>query len=183
MSADRTVALLRGINLGRRRVKSTELRRAFEALGFGDVVTFLASGNVIFDARGGSTEELTSRIEAGLRDALGYEVPTFVRTCGEVAEAANPDRLMGSGLSNEEGVTINVVFLREAVPKDLMDVTDGYRSDDDDFIAAGRELYWLRRGRMSESPAWVPLDRALGRRGTIRNLNTVRRLLERFCGS
>lgn len=179
----RYVALLRGINLGGRRVKSPGLRAVFEQLGFDDVATFLASGNVIFDADADSEEGLTTRIEAGLRDALGYEVATFVRSCRELAEAASPGRLSGTRLAGEEGVTINVVFLGEAVPPGLAEVAESLRSDDDDFISAGREVYWLRRGMTSESPAWRPLEKALGGRGTIRNLNTVRRLHERFCAS
>lgn len=177
----RYIALLRGINLGGRRVKSPELRAVFEQLGFDDVATFLASGNVIFDADADSEEELATRIEAGLRDVLGYEVATFVRPCRELAEAASPGRLSGTRLSDEEGVTINVVFLGEAVPPELAEAAESLRSDDDDFISAGRELYWLRRGRISESPAWRPLEKALGGRGTMRNLNTVRRLLDRYC--
>lgn len=179
----RYIALLRGINLGRRRVKSPELRAVFEALGFDDVATFLASGNVIFDATAGSAEGLTGRIEAGLRGALGYEVATFLRTCAELASAASPERLTGSPLSGEKGVTVQVVFLGEPVPAELAAAAESLRSGDDDFITAGRELYWLRRGKISESPAWAPLEKALGARGTMRNLNTVRRLHERFCAS
>ena len=179
----RHVALLRGINLGRRRVKSPELRAVFEELGFDDVATFLASGNVIFDATAGSGRELAGRIEAGLREALGYDVATFLRSCAELGAAASPERLASSPLSGEEGVTVQVVFLGEPVPADLAAAAESLRSDDDDFIAAGRELYWLRRGRISESPAWAPVEKALGGRGTMRNLNTVRRLHERFCAS
>ena len=44
------VAFLRGMNLGRRRIKNPELCAAFEDIGFTNVSAFLASGNVIFDA-------------------------------------------------------------------------------------------------------------------------------------
>lgn len=177
----RHIALLRGINLGARRVKSPELCAVFEELGFDDVATFLASGNVIFGADAAPEEELATRIEAGLRDALEYEVATFVRSCAGLADAASPERLSGTRLWDQEGVTINVIFMGEAVPPELAEAAESLRSDDDDFISAGRELYWLRRGRTSESPAWRPLEKALGGRGTMRNLNTVRRLHERFC--
>ena len=46
----RYVAFLRGMNLGRRRITNDALRAEFEALGFGGVATFLASGNVIFES-------------------------------------------------------------------------------------------------------------------------------------
>ena len=50
---DRYVAFLRGMNLGSRRIKNDELRAEFEQLGFEDVATFRASGNVIFGRGGG----------------------------------------------------------------------------------------------------------------------------------
>ena len=44
----RYVAFLRGMNLGNRRIKNHELRAEFERLGFEEVATFRASGNVVF---------------------------------------------------------------------------------------------------------------------------------------
>lgn len=67
------MAFLRGMNLGKRRIKNDELRAEFEALGFEDVATFRASGNVIFGAPKQSEGALTKTIEAGLGDALGYQ--------------------------------------------------------------------------------------------------------------
>jgi uncharacterized protein (DUF1697 family) len=60
----RYAAFLRGVNLGKRTVKSAELKAAFEAMGFADVKTLLASGNVLFDARASKT--LQQKIETGL---------------------------------------------------------------------------------------------------------------------
>ncbi|HUG39404.1 MAG TPA: DUF1697 domain-containing protein [Longimicrobiales bacterium] len=183
----RRFALLRGINVGGRTVRSPALCAVFEAMGFGGVATFLASGNVVFepdagDAAPGEAAALEARIEARLREALGYEPATFLRSCAELADAGSPERLDGSPLAGEEGVTVNVVFLKGPAPGDFRDAVLALRSDVDDFLFHGRELYWLRRGKMSESPAWVPLEKALAGRGTTRNLNTVRRMLAKFCG-
>ncbi len=86
---ERYVAFLRGMNLGKRRIKNDELRPRFEALGFEDVPTFRASGNVVFGAGGRVTRRaLTARIEAGLRRSLGYEVPVFLRSGAELLAIA-----------------------------------------------------------------------------------------------
>ena len=71
----RYAAFLRGVNLGKRTVKSAELRAAFEELGFSDVKTLLASGNVLFDAK--PTKTLKDKIEAGLEAQFGFEVEAF----------------------------------------------------------------------------------------------------------
>ena len=64
------------------------LRRLFEALGFTNVETFIASGNVIFDSTSKSTKGLERKIEDYLHQTLGYEVATFIRTTSEVAAIA-----------------------------------------------------------------------------------------------
>ena len=63
------------------------LRAEFEALGFTDVSTFIASGNVLFEATG-SRASLEPKIEARLAEQLGYAVPTFVRTASAVRKAS-----------------------------------------------------------------------------------------------
>ena len=85
----RYVAFLRGMNLGGRRITNDDLRAAFEGLELTDVATFRASGNVIFDGPDGvGGADVSAKIEAGLADALGYEVPVFLRTCEQVAKIA-----------------------------------------------------------------------------------------------
>ena len=85
---NRYVAFLRGMNLGRRRIKNPELCAAFEDIGFTDVAAYLASGNVIFDAVDSDTDAVAAAIESGLRVSLGYEVPTFLRSADEVRSIA-----------------------------------------------------------------------------------------------
>ena len=65
------VAFLRAINVGGHTVKMDQLRRLFEALGFSDVQTFIASGNVIFDSKSKSTKALEKKIEKYLQDCTG----------------------------------------------------------------------------------------------------------------
>lgn len=83
------VAFLRGMNLGKRRIKNEELRAHFEAMGFEDVATFRASGNVIFATPKREAEgKLAGRVEAELDDRLGYDVPVFLRSIEEVVAIA-----------------------------------------------------------------------------------------------
>ena len=86
---DRYVAFLRGMNIGGRRIKNEELRREFEELGLSDVSCFRASGNVIFAADEDDEAMLTVRIEAGLGEALDYEVPVFLRAAAELRAIAD----------------------------------------------------------------------------------------------
>ncbi|MGY9075126.1 MAG: DUF1697 domain-containing protein [Acidimicrobiales bacterium] len=82
----RYVVFLRGINIGGRRVSSDELLAPFSALGFQEPTAFMASGNVILDS---AEEPGASGIERALQQALGYAVPTFVRSGDEVPAACS----------------------------------------------------------------------------------------------
>jgi uncharacterized protein (DUF1697 family) len=69
----RYIALLRGVNVGGVTVKSAELAEVVRGLGFADVRTVLASGNVVFEAARGPRAALKKRIERALADAFGYD--------------------------------------------------------------------------------------------------------------
>lgn len=86
----RYAAFLRGvypINL-----KMPDLRRAFEAAGFSDVRTVLASGNVVFSARRAADATLERKAEAAMQRLLGRTFLTIVRPVAALREmlAADP---------------------------------------------------------------------------------------------
>lgn len=176
----RNVAFLRGMNLGGRRIKNEELRAEFEALGFEDVATFRASGNVIFGSRDGSEAALTKRIEAGLGDALGYEVPVFLRSCAEVVEIAAAEPFEAKLVEASKG-KLQVVFLAEKPAAPALKEVSALSTDADRLAIAGRELYWLPSGGISESDLdWKPVDAALGS-GTTRTMGTVEQIAAKHC--
>ncbi len=53
------------MNVGGHRLSNDELRSHFQAIGFEQVATFRASGNVVFDGGADSDEALRERIEQG----------------------------------------------------------------------------------------------------------------------
>jgi len=173
----RYVAFLRAINVGGHIVKMDALRRHFASLGFDDVETFIASGNVIFQSRSTAAAALERRIEACLEERLGYEVKTFLRTDAEVTAIAayrafEPARVASAG-------AFNVGFL--AGPLDNLAITKvkGFASAIDEFHVNGRELYWLCRTKQSDSKfSNVAFEKAIGARATFRGLNTIRRLAD-----
>jgi uncharacterized protein (DUF1697 family) len=171
----RWVALLRAVNVGGRVVKMDRLRAVFEAMKLRNVQTFIASGNVMFDAPAGDIEVLERRIERGLQKALGYKVGVFIRSTDELVAAAA--RRPFGGDEAIEGQVVSVVFLKAEPDEAFRRKINALNGADDEFHFHGRELYWrCRGGRTSESAAGVPLGKALGTNGTMRNTTTVRRL-------
>lgn len=166
------MAFLRGMNLGGRRIRNDELRREFESLGFADVVCFRASGNVVFSAGEGDEMTLAVRIEAGLKESLGYAVPVFLRSAAELGSIAEREPFEASLVGASKG-KLQVVFLfgapTKAQRRDALDLA----TDDDRLAIDGRELYWLPSGGMSESELDLKaIGAALGLT-TIRTKGTV----------
>ena len=75
------VALLRGINVGGKNpIRMTELKACFEEHGFQSVVTYIQSGNVLFEARDSPSAHLTRRIEDMLGATFNYRASVVLRT-------------------------------------------------------------------------------------------------------
>ena len=174
----RYFALLRGINVGGHRVKMDRLRELVEALGFEQVETFIASGNVIFSSPSCDVPATEERIARHLHDALGYEVTTFIRSQSELDSIAAFQ--LREPFSTDQSVY--VIFLREAADVEFRRSLEGLRTETDRFEFAGREAYWLIRGKLSESPLFgMDLTKVTGGAPTtMRNMTTVRRLVAKY---
>ncbi len=172
------VAFLRAINVGGHTVKMDQLRRAFTDLGFANVETFIASGNVIFDSKQ-TTRSLALKIEKHLQALLGYEVATFVRSTSEVKAVAAYQPF--EQIKNAESGTVFVGFMaREPEPAKSKQLLS-FNSKQDIFEVKEREVYWLRFGGFADSKfSGAVLEKTLGLPMTLRNTNTVQRIAARY---
>jgi uncharacterized protein (DUF1697 family) len=173
------IAFLRGINLGKRRLPMSRLKTAFEGLGFDDVATFIASGNVVFKSRSRAIPSLQRRIAEHLRDALGYDVETFIRTGAAVAAIARyrpfPEPRMRA--AHVVCVGFLAVPLGTAGVKALM----GLRTPNDDFHVHGTEVYWLCGSKQAESVfSNAVFEKTTKAKATFRGMRTVVNLSEKF---
>ena len=66
------VALLRGVNVGGVTIKMADLAEVVRGLGYEDVTTVLASGNVLFTSPDAASAAKKA-LEAALRKRFGYE--------------------------------------------------------------------------------------------------------------
>ena len=166
------MAFLGGINVGGHRVTMERLRAELATLDLREVRTFIASGNVIFDASGtASTWE--RRIEARLGEALGYPVPAFVRSARAVRAvvARQPFGVITPPFTH------HVAFLRAAPGADVRRATEALSNRTDRFEVHGKELHWRVRGGLTDSSVKrTVLARALGQPSTTRNATSLTKL-------
>src|SRR5216684_951688 len=82
------IAFLRAINVGGRVIKMADLVRVFEAAGLKSVKSFLASGNVLFEAKPEQLLDLEETLESTYLSAIGHDTQVFVRSCAEIGKVA-----------------------------------------------------------------------------------------------
>jgi uncharacterized protein (DUF1697 family) len=176
----RYIAFLRAVNVGgHNTVKMDFLRQLFESLGFSNVETFIASGNVVFEAKSKNAQALERGIENRLREALGYEVATFIRTDAELAAVARYKPFSQSDLDG--AVALNIAFLADGLDGKSSERLIALRTDIDDFHIHGREIYWLCRQRQSGSKVSnAVLENALGQKSTLRGATTIKRMAAKY---
>jgi uncharacterized protein (DUF1697 family) len=177
----RLVAFLRGMNLGGRRIKNEDLRRHFEALGFEDVATFRASGNVIFSASGREAEgKLARRVEAGLAERLGYEVPVFLRSLDEVAAIAAQTPFDPGAVKKSAG-KLQVSLLTKKPSAAACKKALALATDADLLAIEARELYWLPGGGTLDSDLDLRAIEALLGPDTRRTMGTIEQIAAKYC--
>lgn len=169
-------ATLRGINLGKRQLKSAELKAVVEGMGFTEVRTILASGNVVFEAGDAKPEALERDLHVALEKATGLKSEIFVRNRAELAELVENNPFPDE--ARERPSFLLVSFHRESVDKDAIDrVAAGYDGPER-MVVRGRELitdFPDGQGRSNLPP--VMQKARLSQHNTGRNWNTVLKLL------
>jgi len=176
---DSYVAFLRGMNLGGRRIKNTELREEFEALGFAGVACFRASGNVVFAADGGSEAKLAVQVEAGLGEALGYAVPVFLRSAVELSALAAHEPFDAAAVEASKG-KLQVALLPKKPAAKARKAALAEATDEDRLALEGRELYWLPSGGISESDLDLKAIEAAIGPWTMRTMGTVEQIVAKY---
>ena len=173
------VAFLRGINVGGHKpVKMDELRNAFEALGFQNVKTVLASGNVLFDAPKTKPLSLARAIENKLEAVFGHKISVLPRGLEEIQDLANSRPFQNIKVTPQ--TRLYVTFLSEK-PKSELKVP--HESPDKSFtilrVSSSEVCSVLTLSPQRQTTdLMVFLEKMFGRNVTTRNWNTITRILE-----
>jgi uncharacterized protein (DUF1697 family) len=158
------VALLRGVNLGaRNKVPMAELKAKLEDAGYGDVRTYIASGNVLLDGPAGR-KALGSELERLVLDAFGVTTVVILRKPKELAATVEAHPF-------ERTSDTHVAFLAKRPAKDAV---AGLEAIDQDAVLVGAELYLrLPRGVHGSRLSNARIESLLGVPATLRNWRTV----------
>jgi uncharacterized protein (DUF1697 family) len=169
----RWVALLRAVNVGGRKVPMAELRALAEDLGFTEVSSFIASGNLLLTAAE-SRRTVAKVLQDGLAERFGFTVEVLLRSQEELVEllADNP---FPKGAPNR----VMVGFLDGAAPAGLEAKLSEVATAHEPLVVDGEHLWIHFDDGMAASklanrlpslvkPRWV----------TVRNVRTVQKLAD-----
>lgn len=161
------ICLLRAVNVGGTgKLPMVDLRALCATVGFGDVRTYIASGNVVLRSAF-TAKKVKATLEAALAEYAGKPVGLLVRTPVEMA-AVLADNPFSDAAPNR---TV-AIFLDQAPPRDALGAISGVQGEE---LALGtREIYVHYGSGMADSKLKIPAAKA----GTARNINTVSKLID-----
>jgi uncharacterized protein (DUF1697 family) len=175
----RYAVFLRGINVGgNKKVPMAELKKMLEKMGFADVKTLLASGNVMLSSKKENITALTKRISGAIEKEFGFPVPVLIREMTRLEEMASLDPFKGITVTKD--IRLYVTFLSES-PKTKLKIP--YTSEDkcfrifrveDDVIYTVLDL---SKGSGTVD-AMAIVEKEFGKLVTTRNWNTIEKMLK-----
>jgi uncharacterized protein (DUF1697 family) len=176
------VALLRGINVGgRNKIPMADLRAAVGALGYGEVSTYIQSGNVLFSSPEADRSVLEAAIGGAIADTFGLKIGVVVVTRDELCEVLKRNPYP----SEPNPKCLHVVFLGAEPDQALRDKLEAATaaatakgSGRDSVTVIGRTLYLHTPDGFGTSELAKALVRVTTpASGTARNLATTTKLL------
>lgn len=174
----RYVALLRGINVGGNNIiKMVDLKTCFVEMGFVNVVTYIQSGNVLFDSNETNQNQLTQQIERGLSESFNYNSKIVLQSQQTLILHFNTAP-KDFGVYPDE-YRYDVIFLKQPLTSEEA-LSKIKTKEGVDFVTAGNGvLYFSRLSSMSgQSQMTKMIGTAIYKEMTIRNWNTTTKLCE-----
>jgi uncharacterized protein (DUF1697 family) len=169
------VALLRGINVGGKRiVPMKDLAAVFTDAGCRDVRTYIQSGNVVFNASSTTVHGLRGRLEKKIQERFGFAVPIVLRSAEQLARTIASNPFLVAGVAE---TALHVYFLADLPSEEAAASLDHSRSTPDAFIFAEQEIYLhLPNGMGRTKLTNAYFDSRLATTCTARNWATVLKL-------
>lgn len=175
------IALLRGINVGGKNIiKMDALKKTFASLGFGQVQTYIQSGNVIFESDM-EEKQLTKLIISQIETNFGFSVAVILRTIEELDEIINNCPFSQQSIKeaelNAQVECLYVALLGVATSQEKLYRWNGYESETDEYHISSRDIFLLLHQGIRNSKLAGNIQK-LGVPVTVRNLKTLNHIAE-----
>lgn len=169
------IVLFRGINVGGANIlPMKELASLLDRMGFGNVQTYIQSGNVVFQSAATDPKQLSQAIRTAVGESHGLAAEVLVLSIDELhdAMASNP---FTDG--DPDPKTLHLFFLASAPTDPDVVRLDAIRSTSERYQLAGSVLYLHAPEGIGRSKLAANVERAIGVTATARNWRTVTKLM------
>jgi uncharacterized protein (DUF1697 family) len=152
------------------------LRSSLEGLGYTDVVTYIQSGNAVFDSSERKVAAVAAAVESALERALGTSVEVVIRSARELTKAIAANPYVGRVADNSK---LHVLFLDRKPDAAHLRTIDVAKYAPDEFEAGTQEIYLHLPNGVGRSKLAIAIGPKLAPAvATLRNWNTVTKLAE-----
>jgi uncharacterized protein (DUF1697 family) len=170
MSDQIYIGLLRGINVGGKVLKMTDLKEAIADLGLGEVKTYLQSGNLVFRAPKAGDGTLAARISKAIAEHMGMDVSVMIRNAAEWDEVIENNPFPKA---TELPKTLHAFALDRQPDKARIENLQGKDFGAEEWKIVGGTLYLHTPAGLGKSELGNSIERRLKAPMTGRNWNTV----------
>ncbi len=172
------IALLRGINVGgNNKVSMQELRKCFENAGFQNVITYINSGNAIFDSEENSIPKLIEQCEDIIEKQFGFPIRVAIIDVPTLRDALESAPVWWD-IDPES--RHNAIFVIPPATVDEIIVEVGAHKPEYELIhATNGVIFWSAPIKTFSRTRWSKIvGKKAYQKVTIRNANTTKKLLE-----
>lgn len=171
------VALLRGINVGgNNKIDMKQLKATFERIGMSKVVTYINTGNIIFEQNGLSQLELVELIERGIAEDFHLNIKVVIRSMDQYAEMM---KAIPAEWRNDTSMKSDIMFLWEDVDNEaVLEQLKIKPSIDTAYYVPGAIIWSVARENVTKSGMSAIIGTAIYKKITVRNVNTTRKIFE-----
>lgn len=167
------IVLLRGINVGGKNILPMKsLTEILENMGFVNVITYIQSGNVVFQTKKSSRNKIAKEISEVILDKYGFMPKVLLIEFSDLQAAVkdNPFKI-------EDGKALHFFFLDSEPERPDLSRLDSLKAGAEDFKLKKNIFYLYAPEGIGRSKLASNVERLLGVAATARNWNTVNKLL------
>jgi uncharacterized protein (DUF1697 family) len=172
-------ALLRGINVGGKKLAMADLRALMAELGHTDVATYIQSGNAVFTTDETDTTKLADELQQAIADQLSVDCGVVVVTAGELQQVIDDNPFP----AEDNPKALHAVFRRAELTKaeqaKVAEAAERAKAKgcQDEAVIVGRTMFLHTPDGLGRSELSAQLARtAASKTGTARNWATVHKL-------
>ena len=169
------IALLRGINVGGRKiVPMAELRAVLSGLDYNAVQTYIQSGNCVFESADSNAANISDSISAAIDAKFGF-VPKVMTLSLEALLSARDNNPFANVETPEKFV--HFYFLFEPASAADIEALDALKTPSETYALTDAVFYLHAPDGIGRSKLAARAEQKLGVAATARNFRTVTKLL------